>query len=147
MERWFGIPYQTGKYFKMNEKWVISKILNYFSRSTVSGVIRFSYFEFNHNVAEIAKFSPIFRSSKAKVANSPASSALARESQNSQIGENSPVLVTLWKNFRNQLIYANPRRTHLYATTFAPSRLNKWVSALRILEIALNFRIHNMAVE
>ena len=38
-------------------KWVISKILNYFSCSTVFGVIRFSYFEFNHNVAEIAKFS------------------------------------------------------------------------------------------
>ena len=56
MERWFGIPYQTGKYFKINEKWVISKILNYFSSSTVFGVIRFSYFEFNHNVAEIAEF-------------------------------------------------------------------------------------------
>ena len=56
MESWFGIPYQTGKYFKINEKWVISKILNYFSSSTVFGVIRFSYFEFNHNVAEIAKF-------------------------------------------------------------------------------------------
>ena len=57
MERWFGIPYQTGKYFKINEKWVISKILNYFSSSTVFGVMRFSYFEFNHNVAEVAKFS------------------------------------------------------------------------------------------
>ena len=40
-----------------NEKWVISKILNYFSSSTVFGVIRFSYFEFNHNVAETAKLS------------------------------------------------------------------------------------------
>ena len=57
MERWFGNTYQTGKYFKINEKWVISKILNYFSCSTVFGVIRFSYFECNHNVAKIARFS------------------------------------------------------------------------------------------
>ena len=41
----------------MNEKLVISKILNYFSSSTVFGVIRFSYFECNHNIAEIAKIS------------------------------------------------------------------------------------------
>ena len=57
IERWFGITYQTGKYFKTNEKWVIHKMLNYFSSSTVFGVIRFSCFEFNHNVAEIAKVS------------------------------------------------------------------------------------------
>ena len=57
LERCFGITYKKGKYFKINEKWVISKILNYFSSSTVFGVIRFSYFEFNHNVAERAKFS------------------------------------------------------------------------------------------
>ena len=57
LERCFGITYQKGKYFKINEKWVISKILNYFSSSTVFGVIRFSYFEFNHNVAETAKLS------------------------------------------------------------------------------------------
>ena len=38
---------------KILEKWVNSKILNYFSSSTVFGVIRFSYFECNHNIAEI----------------------------------------------------------------------------------------------
>ena len=32
-------------------------MLNYFNSSTVFGVIRFSYFEFNHNVSEKAKFS------------------------------------------------------------------------------------------
>ena len=56
-ERWFGITYQTGKYFKINEKWVINKMLNYFSSSTVFGVIRLSYSECNHNVTEIARFS------------------------------------------------------------------------------------------
>ena len=57
IERRFGITYQTGKYFKINEKWVINKMLNYFSSSTVFGVIRLSYSECNHNVTEIARFS------------------------------------------------------------------------------------------
>ena len=36
---------------------VINKMLNYFSSSTVFGVIRLSYSECNHNVTEIARFS------------------------------------------------------------------------------------------
>ena len=56
-EKWLGNTYQPGKCFQFNEKWVISKILNYFSCSTVFGVIRFSYSECSHNVTEIARFS------------------------------------------------------------------------------------------
>ena len=57
IERWFGITYQTGKYLKLNEKWAINEILNYFNSSTVFGVIRLSYSECSHNVKEKARFS------------------------------------------------------------------------------------------
>ena len=57
IERWFRITYHTGKYLKLNEKWAINEMLNYFNSSTVFGVIRLSCSECNHNVTEIAKFS------------------------------------------------------------------------------------------